>query len=296
MAGSRKKEAAVITVRKPGRKKGSGKTLTPSQEKAIQRIILEKYPEQLKFDFALWTREGVRLLVRRQFAIDMPIRTVGEYLKRWGFSPQKPQKYACERNPEKVKQWLETEYPRIKKRAKKQKAYIYWADETTIQAGDVRGRGYAPKGKTPTVRRTARRTNVSMVSAITSQGKVYWKLYEGSINSGKFLEFARHLIRNKRHKVFLILDNASPHRSLILKEWAAKNSGKIELNYLPPYSPDLNPDEHTNADVKQGVGARRPKKTKEELAAATEAHMRMLKRTPGRIVKYFKDPAISYAA
>jgi transposase len=293
---SRIKKAEIIAVKKPGRKKGYGRSLTAGQEKKIQKLITEKCPDQLTFDFALWTREGVRLLIKKQCNIDTPIRTVGEYLKRRGVTPQKPRKYAYERDDEQVKVRLEKEYPAIKRRAKRQKAEIYWEDEATIKASDVRGRGYALKGKTPVVRRTAKKENVSMTSAITNRGKLYWKLYDGGINSQKFLEFVKRLTRNKRRKIFLIVDNAKTHRSLMLKEWLARNKNKIELYYLPAYSPDLNPDEHVNADVKCGVGAKSPKRTKDKLAAATEEHMRMLKQKPERIVSYFKDPLIRYAA
>jgi transposase len=286
----------LFQVQPRGNKFGNGRNLTIRQENKIKRLIMDKYPEQLKFDYALWTREAVRQLVRKEFDIDMPIRTMGEYLKRWGYTPQKPIKYAYERDGEKVREWLEKTYPGIKRRAKKEKAEIYWGDETTVKAGDVRGRGYAPKGETPIVNRTQKKEDVSMVSAITNQGKVFWKLHEGSINAEKFVDFVKRLTRNKKGKVYLILDNARTRHSRKLTEWAGKNRAKIELFYLPPYSPDLNPDEHVNSDVKYGVGAKVPKRTREGLRAATEEMMKILKKTPNRIVKYFKDPAIQYAS
>jgi transposase len=292
---SRNKEK-TITVKKCGRPFGYGRTLTGAQEKKIQKILVDKYPDQLKLDFALWTREAVKLAIRQQYGIGMPIRTVGEYLKRWGYTPQRPVRYAYERDGEKVAEWLEKTYPGIKERAKAEKGDIYWGDETTVKAGDVRGRGYAPTGETPVVHRTEKKENVSMVSAITNKGKVYWKLHEGSINGEKFMDFARRLIYWKKRKVFLVLDNAKTHHSKLLTEWAEKNKRRIELCYLPPYSPDLNPDEHINADVKYGVGSKTPKRTKEGLRAAVEEHMNMLHETPKRIVRYFLDPAIAYAA
>jgi transposase len=293
---SRHKEDGIITVKKCGKRPGCGRTLTAQQEKRIQNAIKDKYPDQLKLDFALWTREAVKLLIKELYGINMPIRTVGEYLKRWHYTAQRPVKYAYERDPEKVGEWLENTYPKIKKRAKREKADIYWADETTLKASDVRGRGYGPKGKTPVVNRTEKKENVSMVSAITNKGKVFWKLYEGSINGQKFREFAERLVYGKRRKVFLILDNAKPHHSKVLREWVEKTAKRIAVFYLPPYSPDLNPDEHVNADVKYGVGSRTPKKTEEALREATEEHMKMLRDTPERIIQYFLDPAISYAA
>jgi transposase len=277
----KKNKDKVFHVQVRGNKLGNGRTLSTQQENKIKKLIVDKYPDQLKFDYALWTREAVKLLVEKECKIVMPIRTIGEYLKRWGYTPQKPVKYAYERDSEKVRAWLENMYPDIKKQAKRQKAEIYWGDETTVKAGDVRGRGYAPQGRTPVVNRTEKRENVSMISAITNKGKVFWKLHEGSINGELVLDFVKRLIRNKKNKIFLILDNAKTHHSKMLQEWVGKKKDKIKLFYLPPYSPDLNPDEHVNSDVKYGVGSKTPKRTREGLRAATEEHMRMLKKTPG---------------
>jgi len=293
---NRHEKTEVLKVNQRGIKYGEHRTLTPKQEKIIQNTIIEKYPDELHFDFALWTREAVRGLILKLFIITMPIRTVGEYLNRWGYTPQKPVKYAYERNEEKVKEWQEKTYKTIKRRAKRLGAVIFWGDETTIKAEDVRGRGYAPQGKTPVVRRTKRRENISMISAITNQGKVMWKLYEGSVNTERFIEFAKHLIKYQRKKVFLIVDNAKPHRGKLLKQWLETNKERIEIFYLPAYSPDLNPDEHINADIKYGVGSKHPKRNKEELRKATVEYMRLLDQSPERIIKYFLDPTISYAA
>lgn len=294
-SGKAAKEKVVYTDNR-GREKGDGRTLTCTQEKKIQKFITNKYPDQLSFDFALWTREAAAKLIKHECGITMPIRTVGEYLKRWGYTPQKPIKHAYERSPAAVKEWLETEYPHIKRCAKRAKGEIYWGDETSISAGDVRGRGYAPAGKTPVVQRTGKREHISMVSAITNRGKVYWKIHDRSINGELFLEFVKRLVKKSAHKVYLIVDNLRTHRSSILQEWIKGNKDKIAIFYLPAYSPDLNPDEYLNADVKYGVGSKHPKKTKEELSKAARARMRLLNRTPERIVKYFESPTILYAS
>jgi len=291
-----KQKTAVLTVKKRGIKFGEGRSLTPSQETEIQNIIKDKYPDQLKFDFALWTREGVMKLIEKQFGMAMPVRTVGEYLKRWGYTPQKPVKYAYERDDGRVKEWREKTYKSIKRRAKRHKATIYWEDETTVKSADVRGRGYAPRGKTPVVRGIKLKENISMVSAINNQGKVMLKIYEGGVNSEKFIEFMEKLIKYRKNKIFLIADEASAHKSNMTKKWLEAHKERIELYYLPPYSPDLNPDEHTNADLKYGVGSKHPKRDKESLRKAAEEHMMMLEKSPKRIKKYFRDPAIRYAA
>jgi len=239
-----------------GRKLGEARHLSADQEDRIRGKIIDRRPEQLKMDFALWTREAVRQLILQDCKIDMPIRTVGEYLKRWGFTPQRPVKFASERQPGKVKEWLDKTFPDIRDRAAKENAKIYWADETGLRTGDVRGRGYAPRGKSPVVSIPAKHDNLSMVSAITNKGKVHWMIVEGAVNADRFIEFLDGLRRDTRGKVFLILDNLKVHHSKPVKEWLEKWKDRIEFFYLPSYSPDLNPDEHLNAELKQGIGSK----------------------------------------
>ena len=190
---------------------------------------------------------------------------------------------------------MNIQFPEIKRRAKVNNADIYWGDETGLRASDVRGRGYAPRGKTPIVEASAKYVNLSMVSALTITGKVHWMIVDGTIDGERFLDFFQRLVKDSTRKVFLILDNLRVHHCKPVKEWVSENQGKIELFFLPAYNPDLNPDEHLSADVKYGVGSKTPVKTKNSFLAAIDDHMLMLDRTPERIVKYFNDPAINYA-
>jgi transposase len=275
---------------------GENRHLTKEQERMLRNKIIDRRPEQLKMDFALWTRGAVKQLIMQDYGIDMPIRTVGEYLKRWGFTPQKPAKFAYERRPEKVKEWLENTYPQIRERAKDEKAEIFWGDETGLRAGEIRGYGYAPKGQTPIVSTTAKHENLSMVSAITNKGRVHWMIVDGTVNADRFIEFLDRLRRDTRRKIFLILDNLRVHHSEPVKEWLKKWGKRIEVFYLPAYSPDLNPDEHLNADLKQGIGSKAPSRTKIQLKVTAIDHMSMLQNNRKRIKEYFKDPAIEYAS
>ena len=284
-----------LEIKTRGNKEGTGRTLTLVQENKIKKVIIEKYPDQLKFDFALWTRKAVQMLIKKLFSIDMPIRTVGQYLQRWGYTPQKPMKHSFKRDEAKIENWLNNEFPAIKREAEKQNAEIYWGDETSLESGDLRGKGYAPKGKTPIIKNIEVKIKISMISAITNQGKVFWKLHSGTIDAIKFLEFVKRLVFNKKKKIFLVLDNARVHHSRLLSAWLKKNKEKIQLFFIPPYSPELNPDERINADVKYGVGSKKPKRTENELSTAVDTHMNDLKKNPSRIRKYFNDDKISYA-
>lgn len=281
---------------KRGAKSEPMKLLNNSQEKEIQKMIIDKFPEQLKLDFALWTRKAVKELIAQQFNIDIAVRTVGTYLKNWGFTPQKPKKKAYEQDDKKVQKWLEDEYPSIQKLAKEQDAEIHWGDETGVRNQCQHGRSYAPKGKTPVKMGMSKRFSVNMISSITNQGKVQFMIYSDSMNADKFVEFMEKLIKSSEKKIFFIVDNLRVHHSKIVKEWVEKHKKDIALFYLPSYSPERNPDEYLNCDLKQGLSVKTSPKTKEKLHDNIKQHMEMLETNPDRIMKYFKHQSINYAA
>jgi transposase len=287
----------AIATRPEGRAYGDKRRLSPVQEQHIQRLICQNRPEQLKLDFALWTRGAVLLLVQQEFGMVLPIRTMGEYLKRWGFTPQKPIRKAYEQRPEAVKTWLTEQYPVIARRAKSEDAEIHWGDETAVVNTDVCGRGFAPKGQTPVAYAVGgARHKLSMISTVTNQGKTRWMIIDEAFNSDRLIEFLEALIKDADKKVFLILDNLRVHHSKPVKEWVAEHQEQIEVFYLPSYSPELNPDERLNADLKYALGSRTQLRTKDKLKLATENHMNMLNQHPERIRSYFNDPKIKYAA
>ncbi len=280
-----------------GRNRGAGRTLSPVQEEVIQRAIIDTRPEQLKMDFFLWSRTAVSQLIEQEFGIKLHVRSVGKYLKRWGFTPQKPIKRAYEQNPEAVQAWLEGEYPAIAERASQEGAEIHWGDETALVNTDVRGRGFAPKGKTPVALTIgATRQKLSMIASVTNQGKTRWMIIDDAFDADRLIEFLASLIKDAGRKVFLILDNLRVHHSKIVKAWVAERADQIELFYLPSYSPQLNPEERLNADLKQEMGKRVPVRTKAKLRAAANDHMELLSKTPERVIAYFQDQRVRYAA
>ena len=293
-------ESGGIKALKPKRrgcKKGASRTLTTEQEKQVQKDICDKRPEQLKMDFALWTREAVLIYIREHFGIEMPVRTVGEYLKCWGFTPQKPVRVAHEQKPKAVKKWLAEEYPAISARAKAEKAEIHWADETAVMNADVCGRSYSPRGTTPTTRAVwGSRQRFSMVSSVNSQGKCHWMIIGGVFNADRLIEFMRSLAREVPRKVFLVMDNLKVHHCKPVKEWLEENAAQIEVFCLPSYSPKLNPDERLNADLKHAITTSIPRRTRQGLLKKTTEHMKMVKASPERVKTYFKDKHVAYAA
>ncbi|TSJ85553.1 IS630 family transposase [Chitinimonas sp. BJB300] len=287
----------ALAPKPTGRSLGQQRCLSANQELHIQRLICKNRPEQLKLEFALWTRAAVLLLVKQEFGLALPIRTMGEYLKRWGFTPQKPLKRAYEQRPEAVEHWLNEQYPEIAKRAKAEDTEIHWGDETAVVNTDVRGRGYQPKGQTPVAFAVGgTRHKLSMISTVTNKGQTRWMIVEDAFNSDKLIEFLQSLIKDAGKKIFLILDNLRVHHSKPVKAWLAEHQRQIEVFYLPSYSPELNPDERLNADLKHALGSRIQVRTKDKLKQATKAHMEMLENTPERVCSYFEDPRIKYAA
>jgi len=289
--------AAALKPKNRGRKGGTCRTLTEAQEQRIQKLICEKRPEQLKLKFALWTRGAVKDLIRDEFAVDLSIRCVGDYLSRWGFTPQKPIKRAYEQQPKAVKEWLDEAYPEIERKACEQGAEIHWGDETSVMNTDVRGRSYAPRGQTPETRAVwGSREKFSMISTVTNQGKCRWMIIDGAFNSERLIEFMELLIRDAGRKVFLVLDNLRVHHSKPVKEWLQEHQDKIETFFLPSYSPELNPDERLNADLKHKITTAAPARTRKKLLDVTTDHMKLIEASPDRVANYFGDPHVSYAA
>ena len=291
-----KEGAKGIKHKQRGRPKGSNRTLSPTQEREIRLSIKDRCPDQLKLPFCLWTRHAVQLLIKQLYSIQMPIRTVGEYLKRWGFTPQKPITRAYEKNPKAVKQWLNETYPSIAQRARKEKAEIHWGDETGLLNNAYYHRSYAPVGKTPAIRLPAKRERISMISSVTNQGKVRFMLYDQAMNSQTLIKFMNRLIKDTDRKIFLILDNLRTHHSAPVKQWLDQRKEEIEVFFLPSYSPELNPDEYLNRDLKLNVHKNKPARTRSELKKKAIGHLRKLQKLPKRVMSYFKEPSIAYAA
>jgi transposase len=280
-----------------GHRTGQGRRLSEVQEQTIECIICDKRAEQLKMDFALWSRAAVMQLIESEYGIRLPVRTVGDYLKRWGLTPQKPIKRAYEQRPEAVQAWLDEQYPVIQARAKAEGAEIDWGDETAVVNTDVRGRSYAPAAKTPVAYAVGgTRHKLSMIATVTNQGKTRWMIIDDAFNADRLIEFLDALLRDAQRKVFLILDNLRVHHSKPVKVWVAERSEQIELFYLPSYSPELNPEERLNADLKHAIGTKVPARTRAKLKAVAISHMQALEQEPERVKKYFQDQHVKYAA
>jgi len=288
--------ASALKDAPSGRQPGEKRLVSAEQEREVQRLIRDRTPEQLKRVYALWTRQAVAELIRDRFGIELPVRTMGLYLSRWGFTPHKPMRKAYEQSPAAVRKWLDEQYPVIAACAKVEGAEIHWGDETGLRSDDVRGRSFAPQGRTPVVRVNSKRHGLSIISTVTNKGTMRWKIFNGALNADILIDFMKRLVRDAGRKVYLILDNLRVHHSKPVKAWLAEHRHEIEVFYLPSYSPELNPDEMANADLKQAVTKLAPARTKLQLMKTAARHLRSVQRRPERIKSYFEHEPVRYAA
>ena len=246
---------AALLCDERGRKHGDKRLMSAEQEKEVRRLITDRLPEQLKLPFALWTRKAVAQLLDKRFGLKLPVRTMGLYLKRWGFTPQKPLKKAYEQRPKEVQAWLEQKYPQIAAQAKAEGAEIYWGDQTGVNNQPNAVRGYAPRGKTPEIKQMSKRFGSSMMSAVSNRGSSRWMVYKGALDAWLLICFLERLVRwMQGRKVYRILDNLRVHHSRPVKEWLEQHQEQIVVHHLPSYSPGLNPDERLNRALKSKLG------------------------------------------
>jgi transposase len=267
------------------------------QAATIVKLITDRTPDQLRLAFALWTREAVRDLIAQRTGWHVSVRTAGRYLKRWGFTPQKPLRRAYERDPVAVQRWKAQEYPAIVKQAKAENAEIHWGDQLGARSDHQAGTSYGRRGQTPVIPGTGQRFQASMMSSITNRGHLCFLVFLGKFNSEVFIDFCWRLLRQRRgRKIFLILDGHSAHRSARSRTWLAAHARRMRVFFLPGYSPELNPDEYLNNDVKtNAVGRQRPS-DESELITNLETYLRDTQRRPNLVKRYFHAEPVRYAA
>jgi transposase len=270
--------------------------LQPHQAATVVRLITDRCPDQVKLPFALWTREAVRDLIAQRCGVRLSVWTVGRYLRRWGFTPQKPLRRAYERNPQAVRRWLRKQYPAIRALARREAATIFWGDETGMRSDHQAGRSWGRRGKTPVIPGTGQRFRCNLISAITNRGQLAFMVFERRFTAAVFVAFLRRLLRHAGRKVFLIVDEHPVHTSAAVARWVERHRQRLRLFFLPGYSPDLNPDEFLNQDVKtNAVGRKRPR-DRVELMSNVRRYLWSTQRRPKKVRRYFNPPSVRYAA
>jgi transposase len=274
--------------------RGPESKLTDGQMSQLYRLITGSDPRQLSFGLALWTRGMIQELIFRQFGVRLSIASVGNVLGKLGMSPQRPLYRAYEQDPGKVAEWKAKTFPQIQARAKKEGAAIFFADEASVRTNYHAGTTWAPVGKTPVVAGSGRTRSISMISAVSPRGELHFQVWESGIRQEEFLEFCKMLIADVGRPVFLIIDNSQVHRAKTLKAYAAESNGMLTLFFLPPYSPELNPDEWVWKNVKHDNLGRASAKSESDLAEFANAALARLKALPEKVRAFFGDPVLRY--
>lgn len=276
--------------------KGRPMKIQPAQMRWLYRTITGKSPLQFRFEFALWTREMIQVLLRERFQLKLSVASVGRLLRQLGLTCQRPLFRAMEQDPQGVRRWLKQEYPAIRQQARQAGAEIYFGDEAGVRTDCHAGTTWAVKGKTPVVRSTGQRNSANMLSAVSARGGLRFMLSKGKVNGPVFVEFLKRLMHNAAGPIFLILDGGSYHRSRPVREYVTSLRGRLQLFFLPPYSPELNPDEQVWNYVKHHGVAKAALRSGKELKQFVMARLRSLQKMPWTIRMFFLTPDTQYAA
>jgi transposase len=279
-----------------GRPVGTGRTLSDEQARRIQDLIDDHSPGELDIAAAVWSRKAVRDLIRKECGVAMPVRTVGEYLKRWGYTAKAPRRHAKDQDPDEVDEWLGWTYPAIERRAAREGAEVHWCDETGAAADEQPRKGYARAGDPAWVEVPKPHIRMNLVATITDEGEVHFVVYKESMTGARFITFLERLLAETTRKVFLILDRLPAHETEAVADWVAAHADRIELFRLPKYAPELNAEEYLNNDLKGAINAAGLPESREELRSRMERFMSKLLQLPERVRSYFQHPCVQYAA
>jgi len=279
-----------------GRPIGSGRLLSVEQETRLEAVIVASTPADQGIASGLWTRQAVRQLIRQEFGLRLPIRTVGDYLRRWGLTPQRPVRHAYRQDPQAVRRWLEQEYPALAARAKAEGAEIHWGDESGARSEAARQRGYAPRQDPPEQAVPGHPFRVNLISTITNEGKLRFMLYEGQLTGAVFVLFLTRLLVGATRKIILIVDRLTVHASAPVQAWLYDHQNQLEIVPLPPYTPERNPDEYLNHDVKENLNTEGPAASRGELKRKLRRFLQHVAKLPEHVRAFFKHPQVSYAA
>jgi len=269
--------------------------LDDRKRQALRKVILGKTPDQLKMEFSLWTVDQVVAYIVQRWEIRLSISTATRVLHDLGLSFQKPLTKAFQQDPQAVAKWLEVEYPKIRTKAKRQKAEIFFGDEAGLRSDHHSGRTWGEKGKTPVVVATGARFGFNVVSAVNNHGKFCWMIHEGRFGSDQFIDFIKRLVKGRKRKVFLVVDGHSAHKSKKVMEFVDSHSMQIELFFLPAYSPQLNPDELVWNCLKGDLG-RKTVTGPDQMKSLATACLGSLKNSPAKIQSLFQEQHVRYAA
>src|SRR6059036_3136738 len=269
--------------------------LTEKQRQKVKRWILGKDPRQYGFDFGLWSRRIVQSLIEEKLGVVMGLTAVGRLLASLDITPQKPLRRAYERDPKVVEFWLKERYPKLKRRAKRLGAKIFFLDEAGFQSDPPLGRTYGLKGKTPVVLTSGQRQSLNVISAVNARGEFWAATYTGKLNAEAFVAFLQNFMKGRSGKVFLVVDGHPAHKAGLVKAYVQSLQGRLELHFLPPYAPDLNPDEFVWSHMKSNGVSKKPLKQNESLQKRIDQDLNAIRRNRKLVRSFFCADSVVYA-
>lgn len=283
-------ETALAARKHPGRKPA----LTPRQKLKVRHWINGKDPRQYGFDFGLWTRQIVAALIAQKFGVQVGVTAVGRLLAELDITPQKPLRRAYERDPVAIDRWTRLEFPRLRARAKRVGAKIFFLDEAGVRSDQVLGRTWGLRGQTPEVPTSGRRQSVSAISSVNARGEFWWETYTERLNAARFVELLRHFMRGRRRPVFLVLDGHPAHVAKVVAQYVQRLRGRLELHFLPGYAPELNPDEFVWNHLKNQGVSKTPLRKDESLRSRVQTDLRAIQSRPALVRSFFHAPSVAY--
>lgn len=269
--------------------------LNEQQRQQVKRWILGKDPRQYGFDFGLWSRRIVGALIREKMGIDLGLTAVGRLLASLEITPQKPLRRAYERDPQAVEQWRSQTYPKLRRRAKQAGAMIFFLDEAGFQSDAPLGRTYGLKGHTPVVRTSGQRQSINVISAVNARGEFWAATYTGKLNAESFVAFLQNFMRRPKGKVFLVVDGHPAHKANVVKDYVRSLQRRLELHFLPPYAPDLNPDEFVWSYMKTNGVSKKPLKRNESMRRRIEQDLKAIRGNRSLVRSFFCAESVAYA-
>jgi transposase len=291
LRAARRGGAAALAARKhPGRRPA----LTPRQKLQVRGWINGKDPRQYGFDFGLWTRQIVAALIAQKFGVRLGVTAVGRLLAELDITPQKPLRRAYERDPVAIERWTTIVFPRLRARAARVGAKIFFLDEAGVRSDQVLGRTWGLRGQTPEVPTSGRRQSVSAISAVNARGAFWYEIYTERLNAPRFVALLRHFMRGRQGPVFLILDRHPAHIAKMVAHYVQQLAGRLELHFLPGYAPELNPDEFVWNHLKRQGVSKTPLRRDESLHSRVQSDLAAIQSRPALVRSFFHAPSVAY--
>jgi transposase len=288
-------QKAGLAALKSTTAKGPKPKLSAEQKKQVRRWIVGKDPRQFGLDYGLWTRRIIAAMIREKFGVALTLPAIGNLLRSLDITPQKPLRRAYKRSPKKIREWKLQKYPALRQRAKQRGAEIFFLDEVGVRSDSPLGRSYGLRGKTPVVKTSSQRQKVNAISAVNARGAFWYNVFTGTLTAARFITMLKALLKGRKKPILLVLDSLPAHKTKAVAAFVQSTKGRLELHFLPPYAPDLNPDEFVWSHLKQNGVSKKPLRENEALRERVEQDLAAIKKNRPLIRSFFKAPSVSYA-